>query len=142
MHERILGAIGARLSAEFPQVPVLADTAEQNVGRPAFFILSTGVEVTERITEAGFFATYGYDVVYDPGTDGAEGKCRETADALALALRRIPDLESQYAFRPIGLRFEMAEGELHALFRIRESLRERAEPKPKILEFGTGSEVF
>lgn len=142
MHQRILGAIGAALSKAFPGIPILADTFEQNVGRPAFFILTTGEEVKERITGAGFFATYSYDVAFDPGPDKAESKCRKVADELTLLLRRIPDLEGPYAFRPIGLHFEMADGMLHALFRIRESLKEEKEPDPKITEFGLNSEVY
>lgn len=141
MNERIIGAIGAVLAAAFPKVPILDNATEQNVGRPAFFIVSTGMEVRERIREAGFFATYGYDIVFDPGPERAEDKCRAVMDVLMLELRRIPDLEGPYAFRPIGLSFHMEDGELHALFRIRESLKTETAPDPKIDSFSLNSHV-
>lgn len=142
MEERIIGAIAGAIHGEFPDVPILDAEAEQNVGRPAFFILSTGLEVTERITRAGFFATYSYDVLFDPGEGAApEAVCRGVAETLAVALRRLPDPESKLAFRPFGLRFETVGGMLHALFKVRESLKVKTGRAPLIEDVAIKSRV-
>lgn len=118
MEERIIKALAIALNGIFPNIPVIDTEAEQDVKRPVFFVQIVEAELTERIKPGGFFMRYNFDLIYDPGVVRADIECRNVERELTLLLRRIPDTESVYAFRPTDIHFEIVEGILHALFNV------------------------
>lgn len=132
MTQRIINAISMAIDEVFPDIPILDETAEQDVGRPAFFISCYHSFLTERIIPAGFFKTYNFEITYDPGMESPEPTCHEVEDVLMLQLRRIKDPESAYAFRPINIEFRQTEGYLEIMFDIVVEIRVITEPDPDI----------
>ena len=141
MEQRIIDAIHVALDSIFPDIPHLDETTEQDVGRPAFFISCIESILTERIKNAHFFMTYSFDILFDPGEEAPEITCREVESELMLLLRRIPDLESEYAFRPFDLHFETVDGMLHALFQIQESIKVETQKDPVIERYNLNSKT-
>lgn len=141
MEQRIINAISVALDSVFPDIPHIDVETEQDVERPAFFITCTGSILTERITNAHFFMTYSFDILFDPGGREPELECRKVESELSILLRRIPDLESEYAFRPFGIHFETVDGMLHALFQIQESIKVDPKQEPKVESFTLNSKA-
>lgn len=141
MEQRIINALAVALDAVFPDIPILDETAEQDIGRPAFFISPVEAVLTERIKHAGFFMRYRFDLIYDPGVKNADTKCRMMKEELMLLLRRIPDLESEFAFRPTEIRFETVEGELHAIFDVIEAIIPDREEEEKVKRVSSKTEI-
>lgn len=141
MEQRIVNAIASAIHKVFPDYPVYDVVSDQNVGRPAFFVNIIDAVVRERITHAGFFVRYTVQILFEPDAMREEALIREVQSQLTFILRRIPDLESEYAFRPYYITHHVESGILHTTFSIRESIMPNDPDYPKVRRHALTTEI-
>lgn len=141
MEQRIVESIAKRLNESFPDYPILDRVADQNVGRPAFFISITDASIRDRITHGGFFKRYIIEILFEPDAGYVEPEIRRVQDELTFLLRRIPDIEGEADFRPYWTQFHSFGGLLHCTFNLRESFLPKKEDDPRIRRYAIGREI-
>lgn len=117
----------------YPDYPITESKDIQGIKPPRFLITCYQSEPRKRISHAGWFYDFYFDLMFDPGTDNPEEKCNEVSFYLAPALFKIPN--GGYNFRPnrVESQYDRENNMLHIFIDIVDfAIIEEPIKKPKI----------
>lgn len=118
MEQLIIDSIIKKLYMAFPEIPAYDDLIRWDDSGEAFFV---SITATERTPNLGALNrdTILLDVLYDPGVDQPDAKCRKMDTLLKDIVEYIPrvDREGRY-FQSKNIRTNTVDGLLHVTFSI------------------------
>lgn len=133
MEQDIIDALIVKLYQLFPDIKAYDVKMEMEVEPPEFIIHTYQDTRQERITEAGFFYTYFFEILFFPGNDEPEEQIREVKMELTNAVHRIGK-----GFRANDdIRTTTVDGVFHVFFSVTVPLKELMPEDPLIKELRT-----
>lgn len=143
MEQKIIDRLALLIDSVYPDYPFCDVEQSQNIEPPRFFITCYRSSLTPRITNAGFFYTCNFDLLFDPGVDEPETKCNEVAFTLLPLIQKIPKEDGMnYRSDNINSEFDREQGVLHIFFDVTTTLHEDdKENIPRILHLNKNTHV-
>ena len=127
MEQTIIDDLILKLHDAFPDIRAYDMKMEEEVEPPMFVISVYDRRRTDRLTPAGFFYTYYFDLLYFPGNDEPELSIRDIELELQDAVWLFGDV-----FRADDIRSETVDGVLHLYFSVTVELKRDPVEEPKI----------
>lgn len=127
MEQKIIDDLILKLNTLFPDINSYDIKMDMQVEPPLFQINCYDRSRRDRITPAGFFYTYFFEVLYFPGNDEPELEYRDIELELTNAVWHFGD-----GFRADNIHASYTGGLLHVFFEITVELKEELSPLPEI----------
>ena len=127
MEQTIIDDLILKLHDTFPDIRAYDMKMEEEVEPPMFVISVYDRRRHDRLTPAGFFYTYYFDLLYFPGNDEPELSIRDIELELQDAVWLFGDV-----FRADDIRSETVDGVLHLYFSVTVELKRDPVEEPKI----------
>lgn len=131
MEQRIIDALILKLNSLFPDIKAYDVKMDMEIEPPMFQITCYERQRRDRITPAGFFYTYFFDLIFFSGHDEPEEKYRDIELELTNAVWHFED------FRGDDIRSTTVDDVLHVFFSITVELKEELPELPKIERINT-----
>ena len=127
MEQTIIDDLIIKLHETFPEIRAYDMKMEQEIEPPMFQINCYDRRRVDRLTPAGFFYTYFFEVLYFPGNDEPELSIRDIELELQDAVWLFGDV-----FRADDIRSDTVGGVMHLYFSVTVELKREPVDEPKI----------